>query len=263
MADGDTVFSFLEPEWADETTSTNDVLKSRLAASPPPPSGTVFAARRQTRGKGRLGNAWHSAKAGDLTFSFVWRGWTRLEEAGTLSLACGLAVRDFLAGLGIGAECKWPNDVFAGGAKICGIILEGGMGADGLALVAGIGVNVAHLPERDAALGRPTASIERCLGHADAPELLLPALLRCLEARITAWQRGGFGALRSDMERALWGRGREVRARTPSGPVDGVVAGLGEKGELLVRSEDGRLIAVSSVAALEDVYSGNTPGNRV
>lgn len=250
-------FAFGAPEWADEIGSTNDALKQRLASDAPPASGTVLAARRQTKGKGRLGNVWHSAKAGDLTFSFVWRGRASLETAGTLSLACGLAVRDFLAGLGVDAACKWPNDVFVGGAKICGIILEGGTDGDGLALVAGIGVNIARQPELDETIGRPATSVEACLGRAEDPEALLPLLLGCLEERINAWQVGGFAALRRDMEQALWGWGRAVKARTPAGTLDGIVAGLGDGGELLVEKSGGEIIRISSVAALEDVYSGN------
>ena len=256
-------FAFLAPEWADEAPSTNDILKQRLASPAPPPLGTVFAVRRQTKGKGRLGNVWQSAVAGDLTFSFVWKGTLPLEEAGTLPLACGLAVRDFLADLGISAACKWPNDVFVGNAKICGILIEGGTNPDGLTLVAGIGVNVRNQPERDAALGRSIASIEKCLGRVEKPETFLPALLLCLEKRITAWQRDGFAAVRSDMEQALWGRGKAVKARTPSGTVEGIVAGLGERGELLVRNNDMQLIRIASVAALDDVYAGNQSGNTI
>ncbi len=251
-------FAFLPPEWADEATSTNDVLKSRLAGGAPPASGAVFAARRQTKGKGRLGNAWLSAEGGDLTFSFLWKGGVSLAGAGALPLACGLAVRDFLGEQGVDARCKWPNDVFVGDAKICGILIEGGAVADGgLALVAGIGVNVRRHSGRDAVIGRATATLEDCLGRVDAPEALLPPLLRFLALRITAWQRGGFAALRRDMDAALWGRGKPVRARTPGGTVDGVVAGLGENGELLVETEGGGVVSVQSLAALDGVYSGN------
>lgn len=256
-------FAFLEPEWADETASTNDELKLRLRgedAAQAAPSGTVFAARRQTKGKGRLGNAWQSAASGDLTFSFVWKGTVPLAEAGGLSFACGLGVKDFLEELGIAAQCKWPNDVFVNDAKICGILLEGGQAANAapdapapLALVAGIGVNLRRHPERDAALGRATADVETCLGRAPRPEDALPPLLRRLSKRIAAWQAGGFAALRPDMERALWGRGRTVRARRPGGAAEGEVAGLGKGGELLLRTADG-VVAVSSVSALEDVY---------
>ncbi len=261
-------FAFLPPEWAEEASSTNDALKARLASASPPPSGTVFAARRQTKGKGRLGNAWLSAPAGDLTFSFLWRGRASLDEAGCLSLACGLAVRDFLAELGIEAGCKWPNDVFVGDAKICGILIEGGLAGGGgpggeLALVVGIGVNLRGQAERDAALGRKTASVEQCLGAAAAPEALLPPLLRRLALRIASWRDGGFAALRADMEEALWGRGRPARARTPQGVVEGVVAGVGEQGELLLETGDKETIPVRSLSALDGVYAGNHTGNAL
>ncbi len=247
-------FTFSPPEWVEEAGSTNDLLRERLAAGADLPAGAVLAARRQTRGKGRLGNAWQQASGLDLAFSFHWKGRVGLEAAGTLPMACALGVADFLAspGLGVAARCKWPNDVLAGGAKICGILTEARTGRDGtLGLVVGVGVNLGADTCRDAKAGRAIASIEALTGIRLHPEEALRRLLPRLAARITAWNRDGFAAVRKDFVARLWGIGQTATARTGGGRITGTILGLGENGELLLRGPDGGEMAVASAAALD------------
>lgn len=248
------IFTFARPEWLGEVASTSDLLKER-AASAPPPSGTVIAALRQTRGRGRMNARWQSSGIGDLTFSFYWSGGPDAFQAGTLPMACALGVGDFLARepWRVTTRCKWPNDVLADDGKICGILAEGGMTRDGaFGLVVGIGVNIRPAPGRDAALGRKTASLEDfTAGPAGEPAELLPPLLDNLQTRIAAWQAGGFAAIRTDLEKRLWGVGRGISAKTVHGRAEGIVEGLGENGELMLRGADNGLTAVASVSAIE------------
>lgn len=255
----DTPFAFAQPEWLGETPSTNDELRERAARDGAPPSGFVLAAHRQTRGRGRMNSVWQSAGGGDLTFSFHWRGDADPLTLGSLPMACALGVRDFLAlpQNAVSALCKWPNDVLVGDAKICGILSEGGrLASGGFAFIIGIGVNIRSQPERDRALGRRTAALEDFRSSPPDAETLLPPLLERLADRITLWQRGGFAAIRGDITACLWGLGREVAAKTPRGPVRGTVIGLGEHGELLLRTADGGETRVSSVTALEEGWDG-------
>ncbi|MCC8167090.1 MAG: biotin--[acetyl-CoA-carboxylase] ligase [Planctomycetes bacterium] len=247
-------FRFSPPEWLDETASTSDCLKERVATGTPPPAGTVVAARKQTAGRGRMGASWLSAREGDVMFSFVWTGAIGPDQAGTLPLACGLGVRDFLAAapFRVPAACKWPNDIFVGDGKMCGILTEGGVAADGLLrLVVGIGINIRARPGRDAAIGRTTVSLEELVPGRYHPEELLPGVLRCLENRINAWQRGGFPAIRADFTANLWGLGRTLTARLDGGRVTGVVTGIGDNGELAITLPDGSGRLIASVSAIE------------
>ena len=249
-------FTFLPPLWMEETSSTNDVIKQRLSGGETPASGFVIAALRQTRGKGRMGTMWQSSMGGDLTFSFFWRGNQPPAVAATLPMACALGVRDFLAlpPRRIATQCKWPNDVLAGCAKICGILAEGGPTADGgMGLIVGIGVNLRRVPGRDEALGRATATVEDfipVMGN-DAAPALLPELLACLSHRLSQWESGGFAAIRGDLVSCLWGIGRGIAAKTTKGKIRGIVSGLGESGELLLTGDDGEPMRIASVSALE------------
>lgn len=253
MSRNDSGFRFADPIWLDEVTSTNDYLKERVAAGAAAP-GAVVAARRQLRGKGRMGGMWQSSPKGDLTFSFYWKRVVPPAVAATLPMACALAVRDFLAlpPWSMTSRCKWPNDVLVGNAKICGILAEGGdAGSGGFGLVVGIGVNLRRVPGRDDAIGRPTAAMEDYHPDIACPEELLPLLLARLEERISVWERLGFAGISGDLEKCLWGVGREVTAKTPGGTVRGVVVGLGDGGELVLRGDHGKLFNVASVTALD------------
>lgn len=245
-------FHFREPCWLDETDSTNSELKRRLLRSPAPPAGTVVAARFQSGGRGRMGNVWYAGRNSCLMFSFLWRGAVPLAGAGSLPMACCLGVADFLLRHGIRAKCKWPNDVLVGDAKIAGILSEASPARDGgVALTVGIGVNLLDDPERDSRLGAGAASMESVSGERHDPVDALPALLDCLAGRINAWSAGGFGAIKGDFLARLHGMGARIRVRTPSGPVHGRIADVGDGGELRLVGDDGDIVVVNSAAALE------------
>lgn len=256
-------FRFRTPEWHDSLPSTNTYLRERQRRSPSP-SGTVVAAVAQTAGRGRMGNAWFSPPGADLTFSFLWRGGIGLAAAGTFSLACGLAVADFLASLGLPPRCKWPNDILLAGAKVCGILCESVSPPGYVELVAGIGMNLAEDRERTARAGQPVASLESALGEPPTPRETLPRLLPFLEARVNQWIGAGFSAMAADYAAVMWGTGTRTRIRTGAGdlPVFGTLAGVGDDGRLLLRGDDGGKLEISSAVAIEPAprRSGENPG---
>ncbi len=249
--------SFLPPRWLEEVDSTSLELTRRLEAGESLPSGYVLAAHRQTCGKGRMGARWHTPEAGDLTFSFICSPEAAYPAIGAVPLACGLGVRDYLCGLGIAALCKWPNDIMVGEAKLGGILTEGGIRAGGTAtLVVGVGINLRHLEARDGELGRKTTSLESLAGRRFLPEEELPAVLAGIRTRLWQWRECGHKAIAKEMGRYLWGRDKRFTARTREGVTEGVIAGLGENGELLLRKNDGVVISVASVGAVEEIRAG-------
>ena len=258
--DGRHAFAFTAPEWLDEIDSTNDELKRRLALSPPG-RGVVLAARRQTRGRGRMGNAWYGAPDRDLAFSFLWEGDRSVESAGTLPMACALGIIDFLAspGLEIPSSCRWPNDVMTVRGKIAGILTES-VPAESppLRLVIGVGVNVVRDNRRDSLADAAIASLEDFTAGRPGQEELLGRLLPALAARIAAWEREGFPAIAKDMEAVLWGKGKQVRIRAETGSMTGRIAGLGPGGELLLAANDGT-VAVTSLSGIDWEESRRIP----
>jgi type III pantothenate kinase len=125
----------------DEVTSTNDVARDELLAGAP--SGSIYRAERQTAGRGRHGNSWHSA-AGNLLMSVVLRPRLVPERVPLVTLAAAVAARDVLSRHGVHCGLKWPNDLMVGGRKLGGILTEGVFeGGTLVGVVVGVGVNVA------------------------------------------------------------------------------------------------------------------------
>jgi BirA family transcriptional regulator, biotin operon repressor / biotin---[acetyl-CoA-carboxylase] ligase len=112
--------------------------------------GDVHLAREQTRGRGRLGRAWHSAPGTGL-YSSVVLAPAQAWSPAALTMALGLATLDAVRALGLArAALKWPNDVIvptgsAADAKIAGVLAETrAFDPARPRYVAGIGLNVAQ-----------------------------------------------------------------------------------------------------------------------
>ena len=99
----------------------------------------------QTAGRGRSDRRWWS-DAGSLTFSLVIEPGAEgvpLQRWPLLSLATAVAicqVADTALPASSPAKIKWPNDVFAAGRKLGGVLIE--RPAVATAVVVGIGLNV-------------------------------------------------------------------------------------------------------------------------
>ncbi len=225
-------------EWLEEVDSTNSWLRREAPAV----AGTLMvAAWRQTAGRGQRGNSWESEPGSNLTFSVLYHPLAIApREQFMLSEAVALAVCDTLASFGISASVKWPNDIYAGDLKICGILIEHSLlGAAISHSVIGVGLNVNQLvfhgdapnPVSMAALaGRPFPLEEVCARVADA-----------MEARLAQLERRDFGALHSLYMSRLWrgvGEWPFVDCREKS-RIRASIHGIAPDGTLTLRLADG------------------------
>ena len=144
----------------------------------------MVAAVNQTAGRGQRGNRWFSAPGDNLTFSFLLRP-EALPAREVMALTCfaTLAVRDALRAEGAEAVIKWPNDIYVGKRKICGMLVENGLeGADIAWSVIGIGINLNQTVFPGGVLN-PT-SLKRLTGKTYDPVSFLENLCHGLEARL-------------------------------------------------------------------------------
>ncbi len=125
----------------------------------------VVCADTQTAGRGRLDHTWASSAGESFIVSFVASVPVAIVRdpsvCGWLQMSAGLAVLDAIRGTcpnrSVGPQLKWPNDVFASGGKLGGILAEmvpiPDCG-DRVAIVFGVGLNLAvpadHLPTEQA-----------------------------------------------------------------------------------------------------------------
>ena len=167
-------------KWFDEVDSTN----SRMAADKSLLDDfTTYAAKAQSAGRGQKGNGWHSAKGENLTFSTLLRPeWLPVQEQFAVSQATALAVVDYLAGKGVTAKIKWPNDIYVGERKICGILIENSLEGEHLATsIVGIGLNLNQTVFPDS-LPNPV-SLKMLTGSHYSPEKELVTFLAFLRER--------------------------------------------------------------------------------
>lgn len=174
-------------EWHDELDSTNNYAAA-LALRGSLDTPYLIGATRQTAGRGRGQNAWWSAD-GALTFSLLLNPQDRglpFPRWPQIALMTGLAVADTLENFLPPAmvQLKWPNDVYAGGRKICGILTEVPAGRSDR-LVVGIGLNVGNsLADAPAEIQATAVSLRDLLGQSHPSG---SAVLTTLIARWEFW----------------------------------------------------------------------------
>lgn len=155
--------------------STNAELR-RIA----PDGNLAIYADSQTEGRGQRGNVWCSAPGRNLLFSLLWHPRelpARLQFS--LSEAAALSVVGLLEGYGIRAQVKWPNDIYVGDLKICGILIENAVGRRLESSIIGIGLNL-NQTEFPGTLPNPV-SVAQLTGREVKPEEAACRLLHRLE----------------------------------------------------------------------------------
>ncbi len=278
----------------DRVGSTNAVLLA--AAAQGAPDGAVLVAERQDAGRGRLGREWVTLPGAGIAVSVLLRpAEVSPDRFGWLPLLTGLAAHDAVRAAVPARTClKWPNDLLVGEGqrKAGGILAEASAGADGTAVVLGVGLNVAGDPDdlppgatslaEAVGAGAPprSAGDERAAPPSRAPgpaqaegvaapdrHALLVALLTRLAERLAAWRAaaGDPGGLRADYRAACASLGAEVRVELPGGlTVTGMAEDVDRDGRLLLLGADGqrRAIAAGDVVHLRPVdRHGPTPAH--
>ncbi|MBV5306929.1 MAG: biotin--[acetyl-CoA-carboxylase] ligase [Desulfobulbaceae bacterium] len=108
--------------------------------------GFSVVAESQTAGRGRLGKEWLSHAGMGLCCTILVRPNLDIEDYPKITLTAGLAVGLALEELcHVGVQLKWPNDIYVGGRKLGGILVETSSlhkGTRHCYALVGIGVNV-------------------------------------------------------------------------------------------------------------------------
>lgn len=130
--------------WLESVDSTNSEAKRRIAELE---TMSVIAAECQTAGRGQNGNKWFSESSRSLTFSLVVKDLClKAWEQAIISESTAQAVVDTLTSYGIDARIKWPNDIYCGEKKICGILIENSLMGEHIKWsIIGIGLNVNNI----------------------------------------------------------------------------------------------------------------------
>jgi BirA family biotin operon repressor/biotin-[acetyl-CoA-carboxylase] ligase len=233
--------------------STNDVAAALVADGHR--EGAVIIADAQTAGRGRRGHEWFSPAVGGLYVSVVLAAPGGLHDRATMltTIAAGVALCEGIAAAtGLAPDIKWPNDLYAGGRKLAGILAEAvttptaaaaGRGAE--SIVLGFGINVGPMRFPPELVARAT-SLDAELGHTVDRAAVCASALGALAARYRDLLAGRFDAILDAWRRHAPGsQGTRVRWDSPAGPQSGITAGVDDSGALLVRTARGieRIVA--------------------
>ena len=230
--------------WFDEIDSTS--LEAARRASEGQTGPFWIAAKKQTKGRGRLGRNWVS-ETGNLYATAL----VPIEKVDanlpSIALTLGLSVRDAFLGLS-GETCdprvKWPNDVRIDGAKISGILIETGNTPDGQGWISfGIGLNLSFSP--DIANYRTTSLLAES-GVSVSPEDALGALDRALRQRLRQHIHVGRQSIIDDWLEATDQHGQICRTQQNGVEVEGLFLGLDDYGQMQLQTENGETRTISA-----------------
>ena len=202
--------------------------------------GCVVVANAQSAGRGRHGRSWVSPPGAGLYVSAVLRPPDRALPL--LTIAAGVAVAEGIqAATGLTVDVKWPNDVYAHGRKVAGILAEASSSNAGAIqhVVVGAGINVmpaAYPPE----IVLRATSLETELGRPVDRGLVLTEYLCALAARYADLQHArGDAVAEAWRTRAASMLGRRVQWDTADGAAEGIALDIDATGALVVRTAAG------------------------
>ena len=268
--------------WSEELDSTNDEARRRISDLD---NLSVLSVERQTAGRGQRGNSWKSAPGENLTFSIILKfrkGDASSDESScdsavlpqlkavdqfVLSEISSLVLLRLLENHGIMASVKWPNDIYIGSCKVCGMLIENSiLGSSVSSSIIGIGLNV-NQRNFDVSLPNPTSMLlevtkQKCLpaSRYDLKSLLndFMDIFLTLINRYMIDRQDSFDELRKNYLSHLWRLNEPARfidyTVLPSGYSDkpvvtgitdiagkeftGIIRGLSPIGHLLVEDLD-------------------------
>ncbi len=197
-------------------------------------------AEKQVSGRGRRGRQWVSPFGKNIYLSLLVSFAGGMAALEGLSLMTAIAVEKALARLGInGIGLKWPNDVYADGKKLAGILLEvTGEYSSHCQVVIGVGLNLALSNSDAQSIEQPWAelrSFKPDLSRNEVAATILDELL----AVVDEFQRNGFAPYQQYWsERDIYHH-QDVRIISAANEKRGRVKGVNRKGELMLQTDRG------------------------
>lgn len=245
-------FPDLPEGWKHTHLDCVDSTMNYLRCEPDIPSPfNLVTADFQTAGRGQRGTSWEADKGVNLLFGFKFHPtWLRADRQFLLSEALALAVAQSLekyAGKSI--SIKWPNDIYCGDRKICGMLLEHDLcGAHIATTLTGIGINV---NQRQFCSQAPNpVSLYQLLGK----EVDRAAILRNVLRLFTEYYRQLLNSQTSQIEKAylkrLYRAAGYYPYRDANGCFEAQIESVCPNGQLVLRDSQGqqRIYAFKEVA---------------
>jgi BirA family biotin operon repressor/biotin-[acetyl-CoA-carboxylase] ligase len=221
----------------EETESTNAVAKKMALDGEK--EGTVIIARRQSKGRGRMGRSFFSPDGKGIYMSVIIKPENPVLITSFASVAVARAIKKVS---GAETQIKWVNDVYLNSKKICGILTEGVYRGDELRYaVLGIGVNVKKMqfPED---ISDIAASVENEIEHEISKEILENQIIEELDTLYDTYKDGKF--LDESRERSMV-IGREINVIRGNETETAMAVDIDDKGGLVIEKDGKRHVLYS------------------
>ena len=215
--------------------STNEEA-SKYAASNENIEGTVLMTDFQNAGRGQRGNVWESEREKNIMASVILNPkFINPTAQFSLHTVCSLAIFDTLFPLiGRKLKIKWPNDIYYGDKKICGILIENSIRRNSIdTSIIGIGLNVNQLNFKTE---NATSLKEIMMKELDRNDLT-ENLLQHLEKRYLQLKSNKISALRTEYALKLYRINETHIFESNEGKFIGEILGVNEYGQLLIQQD--------------------------
>ena len=216
--------------------STNDHLN---AMRPKPGKAILATAEYQEGGRGQGANRWESELGKNLLFSFLVapEGMAARDQF-VLSMANAVALAHAL-GRYAAVEVKWPNDIYAGGRKLAGTLIEARlMGGRVAAATVGTGVNV-NQAEFPPGLPGPV-SLAQLAGRELPRGEVMDGIATAFIAQMERADRGDYAGISADYHSLLYRRSGFHRFADAAGEFTARIVSVAQCGRITLEDSCGR-----------------------
>jgi BirA family biotin operon repressor/biotin-[acetyl-CoA-carboxylase] ligase len=222
----------------DTLDSTNKEAQ-RLLAEGAGINGLTLFARHQTDGRGQFSRHWISGPGSHVAMSIIYLpDGLSTTQLPTLSMKISLGIVNALTSIdpSLRPLIKWPNDIYASGKKLCGILIENALSGSKIQhSIIGIGMNI---NEKDFSPEIPNAiSLYQLTGSEYAPQQV--ALI--IREHVMTMLNDDSDDWKSDYDQYVFGKGKQFTFLSDESSFEATVVGVSMQGHLILKNGDDEL----------------------
>ncbi|MFQ3237510.1 MAG: BirA family biotin operon repressor/biotin-[acetyl-CoA-carboxylase] ligase [Paraglaciecola sp.] len=222
--------------------STNQYLKEKKTGLT---NGQACVAEAQTAGRGRRGRKWVSPYGASLYLSMYWQFAGGYQSIGGLSLAVGVSLSEALKKAGYDdIQLKWPNDIYAQGKKLAGVLIEvEGQIGGACECIIGIGLNIS-LPAKVEQIDQPWIDLTKLNGPPVDRNKICALILDEVTKDLNLFEQQGLSPFVQKWRAVDAYRDQAISLSIGNRTIAGIGRGIDETGAILLQV-DGKLHAYS------------------
>ena len=230
-----------------ENATSSNILAKELAGNGAK-EGTVVIVKSQTKGKGRLGRSFISSSENGLYFSIILRPDVEIDACVDITAMASVAVLEAIEETtDKKPKIKWVNDIYINDRKICGILTESAFGVNGNNpeyMICGIGINISPPPNGfDDEIKDIAGSIFEEKYPDGYKSCLFASIINSFFKYYKLLAKGTYLKKYRECSNII---GKEVDVYIGERIINGTAVDITDKAELIIKTEKGESIVVSS-----------------